>query len=75
MSKEYQSREFCKAIKCKTQVNLEQCEKANPTPREQYGGKSWRDLLVENTKDFCSRTCMAWKFHEWLKKEGYKITR
>lgn len=76
LPQEYMSRDFCKAIKCPTQTNLEISEReACDKPRERYYGNSLKDVLIKNTKRYCHDTCMAWKFHHWLQEHGYKIIK
>lgn len=61
----YQKREYCKAIKCPHQVNLE-IEKERGI-----------DSLIEKAKKKCKQNCIkkAHEFHEWLQQNGYTILK
>ena len=60
---EYKSREYCKAVKCDVQLELEKHEKGTP----QY------DAIKNTCKTACKKT--AWEFHDWLQRQNYKILK
>ena len=58
--KEYQSREYCKDIKCEIQEIID----------EDNTG-----LEVGFAKGYCRNKCSAYKFHKWLQEHDYKILK
>jgi hypothetical protein len=60
MSKEYQSREFCRDIECIMQKVLD-------NELETELNKACAELACKNCRDY--------KFHQWLKDNGYKIIK
>ena len=65
MSKEYESREFCRDIQCTIQGMLD--------------GKIDKDLsekIKKFRKEFhCHENCKAYEFHQWLEDNGYSIIK
>ena len=60
---EYKSREFCKAVRCEVQPNMDKLKKDSP------------DYL--SFKSMCRLGCKktAWEFHNWLQEQGYSIKK
>jgi|GEM_PF-1725246 hypothetical protein len=58
--KEYKSREFCKDVGCSIQYLIDNKENEN---------------LKENPKNYCKRECSAYRFHQWLQDNDYKIVK
>jgi hypothetical protein len=60
---EYRKREFCNAIKCPVQVEL-----------NRHGQGSER---YEETRKNCREACRftAWRFHNWLIDNAYLVVR
>lgn len=60
---EYKRREFCNAIKCPVQMELNRLEEGS----EEY----------ERARQTCSVNCRytAWRFHHWLIEKGYLILK
>jgi hypothetical protein len=60
---EYKRREFCKDIKCPTQIQLN-----NQTEKSQE---------YERIRKTCRTNCLytTWQFHHWLIEKGYLIVR
>ena len=61
MTKEYQSREFCRDTACGYQIDLDYYK----TPEDEK----------EFIKDEVCENCKAYEFHQWLKENGYKIVK
>lgn len=61
--REYKSREFCKAVGCEVQLELNNLDKDSP----EY------NKLKETCEKACRKT--AWEFHDWLMKEGFSIVK
>ena len=60
--KQYQSREYCKSISCIFQLAIE-------------GNKVFENTTADEIKKAYCKTCEAYKFHQWLKNNGYKIVK
>ena len=60
---DYKSREYCKAVACEVQLELEKHEKGS----RQY------EAIKNTCKTSCKKT--AWEFHDWLQKQNYRILR
>jgi len=60
---EYERREFCKDVRCPTQLKLNE-QKENS---EEY----------ERIRKTCRNSCLytTWQFHHWLIEKGYLIVR
>ncbi len=60
---DYQSREFCKDVKCPVQSELNALEKGSDG--------------YERMRQTCSSGCRftTWDFHDWLMDKGYSIIR
>jgi hypothetical protein len=60
---DYQRREYCKAIKCPVQVDLD----AKPPGSPEY----------ESVRDTCKSGCIhtTYEFHHWLIEQGYLVVR
>ena len=60
---EYQRREYCKAIKCPVQSDLEKTEKGSPE--------------YDEVRARCTNACVhtTFEFHHWLIDHGYVIVR
>jgi len=60
---DYQRREFCKDIKCKIQLKLDDAGE----------GSSAYEFIRTTCKDGCIHT--TYEFHHWLIEKGYLIVR
>jgi hypothetical protein len=60
---EYQRREFCKAVKCPVQVDLD---------AQKQGSQEYEKL-----RSFCLNDCRytTYQFHHWLIEHGYLIVK
>lgn len=60
---EYQRREYCKDVRCLTQMELE----AQPAGSAEY----------ERVRQLCQTACRhtTWEFHHWLMDKGYLILK
>ena len=60
---EYERREFCKDVRCPTQLKLNE-QKENS---KEY----------ERSRKTCRTRCLytTWQFHQWLIEKGYLIVR
>ncbi len=60
---EYKSREFCNAVRCPTQMELN---------TKQKGSKEYEEI-----RQLCKNACRytAWQFHHWLMDRGYLILK
>lgn len=60
---EYQRREYCKAIQCPVQMELEKTEKGSPA--------------YDAVRARCANACIhtTFEFHHWLIDHGYVIVR
>ena len=60
---EYKSREFCNAVKCEIQMELNKMKKDSP----EYKKK----------KEICERACIktAWEFHDYLVRQRFSIVK
>jgi endonuclease III len=60
---DYQRREFCKAIQCVIQRQLDRC---TPGSRE-----------YEEIRGICQTECIhtTYEFHHWLIEHGYEVVR
>ena len=61
--KTYKRREFCNAIKCSTQIKLNNLKVGSPA--------------YEDTRQTCRTDCKytTWQFHHWLIEKGYLILK
>ncbi len=61
--RDYQKREYCKAVQCPVQSELESCEAGSPE--------------YEKVRYRCKTACIhtTHEFHSWLIKEGYLIIK
>ncbi len=61
--KDYPKREYCRAIQCPVQAELESCEE---------GSKAYNDVRYR-----CKTACIhtTHEFHSWLIKEGYMVVK
>lgn len=60
---EYQRREYCKAVRCPVQMELESHAQGSPE--------------YEAVRDRCKKACIhtTYEFHHWLIQQGYLIVR
>ena len=60
---DYQRREFCKALPCPVQVELEQTEAGSDA--------------YQAVRDKCINACIhtTYEFHHWLIEQGYLVVR
>ena len=57
---EYKSREYCKDVGCEIQKVID---------------KNDNSMELGFAKGFCKYDCSAYKFHQWLQENGYKILK
>jgi hypothetical protein len=60
---DYQRREYCKAVKCPVQLELDAAEQGS----DEY----------EKIRSRCSTACVhtTWEFHHWLIENGYEVVK
>jgi hypothetical protein len=60
---DYKRREFCKAVACPVQVQLNSLTESS--------------FAYEQTRKKCSTACLytTWQFHHWLIEKGYLIMK
>jgi len=60
---DYQRREYCKAIRCPVQLELERAPNGSPE--------------YERVRDRCKGACIhtTYEFHHWLTENGYLVVR
>ena len=66
--KEYKNREYCRDVACGEQIDIDYLE----TMKEPSDEVNKEIKYIK--EEYCSH-CQAYKFHQWLNDNGYKILK